>query len=125
MNEDREREEQRHPHHQDVRSGGAPDRAPRGVYFPGCEHGPRGESSNPALSDKMEPGGCLMRDRVGGDTQLQAVLLLYGLDIWMEKKKFHPTYRCFQLPTCWVAWASTAPLLGRNVQWLFGELGFQ
>lgn len=27
-----------------------------------------------------------MRDRVGGDTQLQAVLLLYGLDIWMEKK---------------------------------------
>lgn len=86
MNEDREREEQRHPHHQDVRSGGAPDRAPRGVYFPGCEHGPCGESSNPALSDKMEPGGCLMRDRVGGDTQLQAVLLLYGLDIWMKKK---------------------------------------
>lgn len=28
MNEDREREEQRHPHHQDVRSRGAPDRAP-------------------------------------------------------------------------------------------------
>lgn len=33
----------------------------------------------------MEPG-CLMRDRVGGDTQLQAVLLLRGLDIWMKKK---------------------------------------
>lgn len=27
-----------------------------------------------------------MRDRVGGDTQLQAVLLLHGLDIWMKKK---------------------------------------
>lgn len=27
-----------------------------------------------------------MRDRVGGDIQLQAVLLLYGLDVWMKKK---------------------------------------
>lgn len=27
-----------------------------------------------------------MRDRVGGDTQLQAVLLLHSLDIWMKKK---------------------------------------